>query len=143
MRAKASTMQMPSMANMALRQAPMQRRRAGLPSPSMALPNIALPSLPNVGGGGGDRKVGKGGRLSAAERKALPDSAFAGPNRSFPVNDKNHARAALSMIGNAPPAARAKIKARANAKLGKASSKPTGKGGGAGKHPVGCGCGNH
>jgi len=85
----------------------------------------------------------KGGRLSAAERKALPDSAFAGPNRSFPVNDKNHARAALSMIGNAPPAARAKIKARANAKLGKASSKPTGKGGGAGKHPVGCGCGNH
>ncbi len=58
-------------------------------------------------------------RLSAAQRKALPASDFAGPNRSFPVNDKNHARAALSMIGNAPPSARAKIRAKADAKLGK------------------------
>jgi hypothetical protein len=62
-------------------------------------------------------------KLSAAQRKAMPASSFAGPNRSFPVNDKNHARAALSMIGNAPASARPAIKAKANAKLGKSSSK--------------------
>lgn len=36
--------------------------------------------------------------LSAEERKKLPDSAFCGPNRSFPVNDCAHATAAMRMI---------------------------------------------
>ena len=58
-------------------------------------------------------------RLTAAQRKKLPSSAFAGPGRSFPIPDKNHARAALSMIGKAPASARPAIRARANAKLGK------------------------
>lgn len=40
-------------------------------------------------------------RLTAAQRNALPDSAFAGPNRSFPVNDANHAKAAIMLSGNA------------------------------------------
>ena len=35
--------------------------------------------------------------LKAAERNALPSSTFAGPHRSFPIPDANHARAALSM----------------------------------------------
>jgi hypothetical protein len=30
-------------------------------------------------------------RLTAAQRKALPDSAFAGKGRTFPVHDRNHA----------------------------------------------------
>jgi hypothetical protein len=52
--------------------------------------------------------------LHAAQRNALPGSSFAGPDRSFPINDANHARAALSMAHYAPnPAAiRAKVHAR-------------------------------
>lgn len=57
------------------------------------------------------------GKLSAAQRRALPSSTFAGPNRSFPIPDKGHARAALGRINNAPPSARPKIRARAEAKL--------------------------
>lgn len=63
-------------------------------------------------------------KLSAAQRKKLPSSTFAGPNRSFPIPDKNHAKAALSMIGNAPPSARANIRAKADAKLGSKPTKP-------------------
>lgn len=57
-------------------------------------------------------------RLTAAQRRALPDSAFAGPNRTFPVNDAAHAKAALMLKGKAPAGARAKITARADKKLG-------------------------
>lgn len=56
--------------------------------------------------------------LSASDRRALPSSTFAGPNRSFPIPDAKHARAALMLINKAPASARAKIRARANAKLG-------------------------
>jgi hypothetical protein len=31
-------------------------------------------------------------KLTAAQRNALPNSAFAGPDRSYPVNDASHAR---------------------------------------------------
>ncbi len=34
-------------------------------------------------------------RLDKASRDALPAKDFAGPHRSFPVNDADHARAAL------------------------------------------------
>lgn len=44
---------------------------------------------------------------------------------SFPIPDANHARAAKSMEGNASPANRKKINAKANAKL--TSSKKKGK----------------
>jgi len=37
-------------------------------------------------------------RLTAAQRNRLPGSAFAGPHRSYPVNDRAHARAALSRV---------------------------------------------
>lgn len=57
-------------------------------------------------------------RLTAAQRRALPDSAFAGPNRTFPIPDKNHARAALMLKGHAPLKARARIAAKADKKLG-------------------------
>lgn len=30
-------------------------------------------------------------KLSSAERNKLPNSAFAGPDRSYPVNDRAHA----------------------------------------------------
>lgn len=37
-------------------------------------------------------------RLTTAQRNALPSSAFAGPNRSYPINDASHARNALSRV---------------------------------------------
>jgi len=38
-------------------------------------------------------------KLSAKERDKLPDSAFCGPDRSFPANDCGHVRAGLSLLG--------------------------------------------
>lgn len=59
------------------------------------------------------------GKLTAQARRALPASDFAGPGRSFPIPDKGHAKAALGRINNAPPSARPKIRARADAMLKK------------------------
>jgi hypothetical protein len=62
--------------------------------------------------------------LTAKTRKAIPTSQFAGPDRSYPVQDKNHARNALARVGQAVNAGRmssstaAKIKAKANKVLG-------------------------
>jgi hypothetical protein len=36
-------------------------------------------------------------KLTTKQRNALPDSAFAGPNRTYPVNDRAHAIAAKAM----------------------------------------------
>ncbi len=58
--------------------------------------------------------------LDAQRRRALPARDFAGPDRSYPVNDTNHARLAKAMAAKyAPPAERAKIDAKANAELRK------------------------
>jgi hypothetical protein len=40
-------------------------------------------------------------RLTSKERGKLPAKTFAGPGRSFPIPDKNHARAALIDVGRA------------------------------------------
>jgi hypothetical protein len=58
-------------------------------------------------------------RLTAAQRKALPDSAFAGPGRTFPIPDKDHARAALMLAGHASKGYRNQIRREAYAKLKK------------------------
>ena len=55
-------------------------------------------------------------RLTAAERNALPDSAFAGPNRTYPVPDKSHARFAKAMAARY---AGASLKKRVDAKADK------------------------
>lgn len=64
-------------------------------------------------------------RLTAKARKALPKKDFAGPDRSYPVD--NRARAAnakaraTQMVakGKLPASTAAKIKAKANKVLGK------------------------
>lgn len=56
-------------------------------------------------------------RLTVAARRKLPSSTFAGPGRSFPIPDKNHAKAALALIGHAPASARPHIRAVAERKL--------------------------
>lgn len=59
-------------------------------------------------------------KLTTKARKALPSSAFAGPGRSYPVEDKAHARNAKARASQfASPALKAKVDARANKVLGK------------------------
>ncbi len=66
--------------------------------------------------------------LNAKRRNALPDSAFAGPDRSFPVDTHNRAANAKARATQAVDAGRmspdeaARIKAKANRVLGKSSS---------------------
>ncbi len=58
-----------------------------------------------------------GGRLNAAKRDALPAKDFAGPDRSYPINDANHARNALARASqHASPELQAKIKAKVSKK---------------------------
>jgi hypothetical protein len=52
-------------------------------------------------------------KLTAAQRKKLPGKVFAGPNRSFPMHDKAHIRAALRFIRYASPETKKRIRARA------------------------------
>ena len=60
------------------------------------------------------------GKLSTAARKALPAKDFAGPGRSYPVEDKGHAKAAKARAAEfASPALKAKIDAKADKVLGK------------------------
>ncbi len=62
--------------------------------------------------------------LTTKGRKALPSSKFAGPDRSFPVQDKSHAAnakaRATQMVnaGKLSPSSASKIKAKANRVLG-------------------------
>lgn len=59
-------------------------------------------------------------RLTAAARRALPDSAFAGPNRTYPIPDKKHAAVAKAYASRyASPKLEKRIDAKANRKLGK------------------------
>lgn len=51
-------------------------------------------------------------KLTAAARKKIPSKDFALPGGRFPVNDPNHARAALSMAHNASPAEQEEIKSK-------------------------------
>lgn len=63
-------------------------------------------------------------KLTSAKRRNLPASDFAGPARSYPVNDANHARNALARASQAANEGRiskseeARIDAKAHAKLG-------------------------
>lgn len=38
------------------------------------------------------------GKLTAAKRRAIPSGEFAGPNRSYPIENASHARNALSPV---------------------------------------------
>lgn len=64
-------------------------------------------------------------RLTAADRKKMPASEFAGGKGHFPINDKKHARLAIGgatraeRAGNISASEEARIKSKARAKLGK------------------------
>ena len=67
-------------------------------------------------------------RMSTRKRNKLPRRAFAGPGRTFPINDRDHAHAAISgatrsyHAGNISKATEKRIQSRARAKL---HSRPT------------------
>lgn len=57
-------------------------------------------------------------KLTTKQRNALPASDFAGPNRSYPINDASHAANAKARASQfAGPALKAKVDAKANKKL--------------------------
>ena len=64
-------------------------------------------------------------KLTAAKRNKIPASKFAGPDRSYPVQDRSHAANAKARAtqqvkaGKLAPSTAAKIKAKANKVLGK------------------------
>lgn len=69
-------------------------------------------------------------RLTSKERKAMPSSEFAGPGRSFPIGDKEHARKALQLAprsehaGNISKGTEERIESKARAKLGESKGDP-------------------
>jgi hypothetical protein len=57
-------------------------------------------------------------KLTTKTRNKLPASAFAGPDRSYPIEDASHARNALARASqHASPELQAKIKAKVRRKF--------------------------
>jgi len=56
-------------------------------------------------------------KLTAKARNAISAKDFAGPDKSFPVEDKSHARNALARVANKSPALKAKVRAKVKAKF--------------------------
>jgi hypothetical protein len=69
-------------------------------------------------------------KLTSKQRRALPASTFAGPDRSYPVPDKSHAANAKARAtqaveaGRMSPSTKAKIDAKANKVLHRSGHKP-------------------
>ena len=56
--------------------------------------------------------------LTTKARKKIPTSSFAGPDRSYPIEDASHARNALARAAqHASPELQAKIKAKVKRKF--------------------------
>ena len=56
-------------------------------------------------------------RLTALQRSKLPAKDFAGPGRSYPIEDASHARNALARVSQfGSPALKAKVRAKVSKK---------------------------
>jgi hypothetical protein len=56
-------------------------------------------------------------KLTTETRNKLPGKSFAGPARSYPINDPAHARNALSRVSQfGSPALKAQVRAKVHAK---------------------------
>ena len=56
-------------------------------------------------------------KLTTAGRNKIASKNFAGPGRSYPVEDKSHARAALSMVSKyGSPAVKSEVRAKVHEK---------------------------
>jgi hypothetical protein len=57
-------------------------------------------------------------KLTAKARNKIPAKDFAGPDRSYPVEDASHARNALARVSqHGSPALKAKVKAKVHKKF--------------------------
>lgn len=56
-------------------------------------------------------------KLTGKQREAMPAKEFAGPHRSFPINDENHARNALARASQFHPELKASIRAKVHRKF--------------------------
>lgn len=86
--------------------------------------NLQQCSLPSIGASGAlSCSEAQLAKLSTKARKALPKADFAGPGRSYPVQDKRHAANAKARAtqmeeeGKLSKSAEKKIDAKANAVL--------------------------
>lgn len=56
-------------------------------------------------------------KLTTKARKKISGKNFAGPDRSYPIEDKSHARNALSRVSaNGSPAVKKEVRAKVHAK---------------------------
>jgi len=56
-------------------------------------------------------------KLTAKARKKIPTKNFAGPDRSYPIEDASHARNALARVSqHGSPELKAKVRAKVKAK---------------------------
>lgn len=56
-------------------------------------------------------------KLTTAARKAIPTKNFAGPHRSYPIQDRSHAANALSRVSQfGSPELKARVRAKVHAK---------------------------
>lgn len=58
-------------------------------------------------------------RLTTQRRNGLPGKDFAGPDRSYPIEDENHARNALARVSNKGKALQASVRRKVHAKFPK------------------------
>ena len=57
-------------------------------------------------------------KLTAKKRNAIPSGDFAGPDRSYPIEDASHARNALSRVSQfGSSALKAKVRAKVHKKF--------------------------
>jgi hypothetical protein len=62
--------------------------------------------------------------LTTKERKKLPAKSFAGPDRSYPIEDKSHARNALARVAqHGSSSEKAEVRAKVRAKFPSIDSK--------------------
>jgi hypothetical protein len=69
-------------------------------------------------------------KLKEATRNKLPAKDFAGPGRSFPIEDASHARNALARVANKSPAEKKEVRAKVHSKypdIGKRKNSPEGR----------------
>lgn len=56
-------------------------------------------------------------KLTSKARKALPESDFAGPGESYPIEDESHARNALARVSEyGSPGLQERVRARVKAR---------------------------
>jgi hypothetical protein len=80
-------------------------------------------------------------KLTTEKRNAIPTGEFAGPDRSYPIEDASHARNALARVSqHGSPAVKAEVRAKVHAKypgIGKPSNSHHRDSGHSGAHKIG------